>query len=365
MTEHPTGLLTPFQESASDTPTRLPPRLSCRKARPAISFAPANCRKVQHWTQDLRSRLAEHEAGRGARLLEVIRDAGLGWKLARTWPGDRKRERQIKDQGGASRHCPECGVRPRNGLCHEEEAPGPAESARVPETSAALARPERLPAFERGAAQARRAVRQQIDAGFSADRIAEVQGRIFAAVIPERAGAEGREVARGYRETAEALIAAHREASTPQPATATEVTQPKEGTEMSTGTAAGQAAGDRERTEAAARTGAITAQQIIVAQANAGMTADRIAEHHQDVAASLLNGAETREGEAFAIEYSLAGEALVGDLREMDRGPEPDHTPGSPHPDPRLAARGWRNCEHGIYHRRQAQAEADSDPEAA
>ncbi len=134
---------------------------------------------------------------------------------------------------------------------------------------------------------------------------------------------------------------------------------------MSTSTAGGQGVPDRERTEAAARTGAITAQQIIAAQAEAGMSADRIAEHHQDVAASLLNGAETREGEAFAIEYSLAGEALVGDLREMERGPEPDHTPGAPYPDARLAGRGWRNCEHGIYHRRQAQAEADSDPEAA
>src|SRR6266496_346183 len=210
------------------------------------------------WTLDLAGRLAKHEVGCGARLLEVIRAAGLSWKLARTWPGDRKRERQIKNQGGASRHCPECGVQPRSGRHREGQAPG---------AFAPLARPERLPAFERGATQARRAVRQQIDAGFSPDRIAEVQGRIYGAVIPERAGAEGREVARGYRETAEALIAAHREAGTPRPAAAAmEVTQPQEGTEMSTGIAAGQAAatrtadGDRaaqarERTEAAARTG--------------------------------------------------------------------------------------------------------------
>lgn len=65
------------------------------------------------WAADLDARLAEHAAGRGARLLAVIREAGIGWTLARTWCGGRVRERQIKRQGGASRCCPTCGVRPR------------------------------------------------------------------------------------------------------------------------------------------------------------------------------------------------------------------------------------------------------------
>ncbi len=43
-----------------------------------------------------------------------------------------------------------------------------------------------------------------------------MQARIFAAVIPERLQPEGREEARGYRDTAEAMIAAHRQATTPQ-----------------------------------------------------------------------------------------------------------------------------------------------------
>src|ERR1019366_10532122 len=34
--------------------------------------------------------------------------------LAPTWPGIKNRERQIKTQDGASRHCPECGVTPRD-----------------------------------------------------------------------------------------------------------------------------------------------------------------------------------------------------------------------------------------------------------
>ena len=83
MTEHPTGLLTLFQESASDTPERLPPRLSCGKTRPAISSAPANCQKIQHSAADLDQRLAQHGTSEGARLLEV----------------------QVKERGGPSAWC--------------------------------------------------------------------------------------------------------------------------------------------------------------------------------------------------------------------------------------------------------------------
>jgi predicted GIY-YIG superfamily endonuclease len=65
------------------------------------------------WAEDLESRLADHHAGRGARLMAVIKAAGIGWKLTRTWKGDRYRERQLKNQGSSKRHCPECGVKPR------------------------------------------------------------------------------------------------------------------------------------------------------------------------------------------------------------------------------------------------------------
>jgi predicted GIY-YIG superfamily endonuclease len=61
------------------------------------------------WAEDLDHRVAEHLAGRGARLIEVITQAGIGFRLARTWPGvTRARERQLKRQGGASRYCPVC-----------------------------------------------------------------------------------------------------------------------------------------------------------------------------------------------------------------------------------------------------------------
>lgn len=65
------------------------------------------------WAKDLDARLTAHMSGRGSRLLEVVRDAGITWVLARTWQGTRYRERRIKQQGGASRFCPCCGITPQ------------------------------------------------------------------------------------------------------------------------------------------------------------------------------------------------------------------------------------------------------------
>jgi predicted GIY-YIG superfamily endonuclease len=65
------------------------------------------------WAKNINARLAQHEAGQGARLLQVVRDAGITWTLARTWEGTRNRERQIKRMGSAARRCPMCGVTPK------------------------------------------------------------------------------------------------------------------------------------------------------------------------------------------------------------------------------------------------------------
>jgi hypothetical protein len=53
--------------------------------------------------------------------LQVVKAAGITWTLARTWPGDRNRERQLKNQGGASRRCPACGIQPRTIPGQQEE----------------------------------------------------------------------------------------------------------------------------------------------------------------------------------------------------------------------------------------------------
>jgi predicted GIY-YIG superfamily endonuclease len=70
---------------------------------------------AQHYlgySEDLDQRFAAHRAGNGARLLEVLKERGISWQLARTWPdGDRKLERRLKRWHGGGQLCPICDAR--------------------------------------------------------------------------------------------------------------------------------------------------------------------------------------------------------------------------------------------------------------
>lgn len=58
---------------------------------------------------EVAARLERHRAGDGARLMAVVTAAGIGWRLARTWPGyTRSQERKLKCWNGAGRMCPVC-----------------------------------------------------------------------------------------------------------------------------------------------------------------------------------------------------------------------------------------------------------------
>ncbi|MEN6316707.1 MAG: GIY-YIG nuclease family protein [Clostridiaceae bacterium] len=68
---------------------------------------------AQHYigyTDDLDRRMYEHELGsKGARLLQVVRDAGINFKVVRTWPeGDRSFERRLHNRKKSSQLCPIC-----------------------------------------------------------------------------------------------------------------------------------------------------------------------------------------------------------------------------------------------------------------
>jgi len=65
------------------------------------------------WASDLEGRLEAHRAGRGARLMEVCKERGIGWHVSRTWEGSRDRERAIKDRAESPRLCPDCTSSPR------------------------------------------------------------------------------------------------------------------------------------------------------------------------------------------------------------------------------------------------------------
>jgi predicted GIY-YIG superfamily endonuclease len=70
-----------------------------------------NYKHARHYlgcTDDLEERLTRHRQGRGARLVEVITEAGLEFQLARTWHGGFELERQLKRQKNSPRLCPIC-----------------------------------------------------------------------------------------------------------------------------------------------------------------------------------------------------------------------------------------------------------------
>lgn len=71
-----------------------------------------------------------------------------------------------------------------------------------------------------------------------------------------------------------------------------------------------------------------------------------------DTTARLLSDPDTPESRACEQALSPAAATRVRELRERNPLPEPDRTPGAPHPDPFLADRGWHMNEHGIYSRK-------------
>lgn len=95
---------------------------------------------------------------------------------------------------------------------------------------------------------------------------------------------------------------------------------------------------------------------------HAGIIRERLPESQDELAGRPRNDASTPEGRAYARAFSDTAATHVRDLREHDPLPEPDRTPGAPHPDPFLASRGWHANKHGIYTRR-AEPESQVPPE--
>ena len=61
------------------------------------------------FAEDVEARIARHRAGNGARLVEVITQAGIGFTVARIWPdGDRAFERKLHNYKASPRLCPIC-----------------------------------------------------------------------------------------------------------------------------------------------------------------------------------------------------------------------------------------------------------------
>lgn len=60
------------------------------------------------YSTKLATRLQHHENGTGARFMQVCKERGVTWQLARVWEGGRDLERHLKAQRNAPRLCPIC-----------------------------------------------------------------------------------------------------------------------------------------------------------------------------------------------------------------------------------------------------------------
>lgn len=73
----------------------------------------AHARHYTGWAKNARTleRRIEHHANGTShvRFMEAVREAGITFTLVQVeWDGTRDRERQLKQQGGATRRCPRC-----------------------------------------------------------------------------------------------------------------------------------------------------------------------------------------------------------------------------------------------------------------
>lgn len=82
------------------------------------------------WAVDPVPRAVDHWNGRGARLVRIVRDAGLTFMIARTWPGVTKQFERDKKVRGLSRLCPVCAGKlayapfdPAQGIAAADEIP--------------------------------------------------------------------------------------------------------------------------------------------------------------------------------------------------------------------------------------------------
>jgi putative endonuclease len=67
--------------------------------------------QAQHYigyADNLAERIVQHWHGNGAKIIAAAVAAGITWSCVRTWPGDRKLERKLKNLHNAPRLCPVC-----------------------------------------------------------------------------------------------------------------------------------------------------------------------------------------------------------------------------------------------------------------
>lgn len=93
----------------STTPCPIPTHLLRRRCYLLHFVTPyKHARHYLGYAEDLSARLAQHRSGNGARLTQVVREAGISWVVARIWRGGRQLERKLKRWHSGVKLCPIC-----------------------------------------------------------------------------------------------------------------------------------------------------------------------------------------------------------------------------------------------------------------
>jgi hypothetical protein len=269
----------------------------------------------------LAERLADHGTSRGARLLQVQRERGGSWHLARTLPGGRDLERAIKDAQAVPRYCPDCTPAPRVSL--PEVTPRLIRRAGLDNYGHPLAEQDKQPAgpapprpaadpADRGARSAERFLAER--EGQDADTIRAAYEFVTGPYRENgpRTPAAAAEMA-AFTARVDAALEQRRTTGREQAAPAA---QPQEGTpDMSTDTAAGPQA--QSATEW--QKGAQTAHDLIIRQAEAGHGADHIAAQWEGALATYDDAKATPEQREWHAGAKETAADMVQTLREMEQ----------------------------------------------
>jgi hypothetical protein len=276
--------------------------------------------QAQHYlgsSDDVPARLADHAAGHGARLTQVVKERGIGWRLVRTWPGGRAVERALKDLHAGRQLCPECTAHPRP----TRKISAVAEPRET--RPAAPVRPRSF-AAERGTRMADFQVGPRILAGHSADQVQAAVDYITAPFYDAEMKHTADQIAEHSAFLAQAaeLIAMVRKEETTREEEAREAEKTNDSQRR-----------NAERTEREERPmslttvqpatgwqkGALTAHQITVAQVEAGMSPDAVQVKQETAVAEYDPETATAEQQEWVRGYRETAADLLQTYRDAER----------------------------------------------
>jgi hypothetical protein len=275
-----------------------------------------------HYTgsaDDLAARMAKHGTSDGARLLQVQRERGGSWHIARTWPGGNYEERAIKGWKHAPRLCPDCTPGTgRGAMAHLAHA---AERIRAEHARRYAAEPSSEPDGDE--VLVGRAARGRQDAarflslwrGASADEIEQAPADWQTPYYEGDRTPEGDAEQGAFAEVITAALERLRESERAQTAPAAE----QGGTEMSTDTAQDKPTEVETQPATEWMKGATVAHDLIIRQAEAGHSADHIAAKWEEALSTYDDATATDAEREWHIGAKETSADMIQTLREMEQ----------------------------------------------